>query len=78
MYDELTKPSEYRYVIMKITSKGVVSWSQIIRGEVREDTKYATKNNAYIYGLAVDENDNIYVGVISEQSCRLSIGRING
>lgn len=62
VYDELTKPSEYRYVIMKITSKGVVSWSQIIRGEVREDTKYATKNNAYIYGLAVDENDNIYVG----------------
>lgn len=62
VYDELTKPSEYRYVIMKITSNGVVSWSQIIRGEVREDTKYATKNNAYIYGLAVDENDNIYVG----------------
>lgn len=59
--DDLTKPSEYRYVILKITSKGVVDWYQIIRGEVREDTKYATKNNAYVYGLTIDENDNIYV-----------------
>ena len=59
--DDLTKPSEYSYVILKITSKGVVDWYQIIRGEVREDTKYATKNNAYVYGLTIDENDNIYV-----------------
>lgn len=54
--------SEYRYLIMKITKTGTIEWYRKITGLVKTDgVKYPTKNNIYVYGLAVDENDNIYL-----------------
>lgn len=54
--------SEYRYLIMKITKTGTIEWYRKITGLVKtDDVKYPTKNNIYVYGLAVDENDNIYL-----------------
>ena len=54
--------SEYRYLIMKITKTGMIEWYRKITGLVKtNDEKQPTKNNIYVYGLAVDENDNIYL-----------------
>lgn len=54
--------SEYRYLIMKITKTGTIEWYRKITGLVKtDDVKYPTKNNIYVNGLAVDENDNIYL-----------------
>lgn len=54
--------SEYRYLIMKITKTGTIEWYRKITGLVKtNDEKQPTKNNIYVYGLAVDENDNIYL-----------------
>lgn len=54
--------SEYRYLIMKITKTGTIEWYRKITGLVKTDgEKQPTKNNIYVYGLAVDENDNIYL-----------------
>lgn len=53
--------SEYRYLIMKITKTGTIEWYRKITGLVKNGEKQPTKNNIYVYGLAVDENDNIYL-----------------
>ncbi len=53
--------SEYRYLIIKITKTGTIEWYRKITGLVKDDKKYPTKNNIYVYGLAVDEYDNIYL-----------------
>lgn len=54
--------SEYRYLIMKITKTGTIEWYRKITGLVKTDgVKQPTKNNIYVYGLVVDENDNIYL-----------------
>lgn len=57
--------SEYRYLIMKITKTGTIEWYRKITGLVKtnktNDKNQPTKNNIYVYGLAVDENDNIYL-----------------
>lgn len=54
--------SEYRYLIMKITKTGTIEWYRKITGLVKTDgVKQPTKNNIYVYGLAVDEYDNIYL-----------------
>lgn len=59
--DECAELGEYRYLIIKVDGEGNVSWGRFISGLVRTDTKYATKDNATINGLAVDSNDNIYL-----------------
>lgn len=56
-----TQASEYRYLVIKLNAEGSLEWTRLIAGLVRTDTKYATKDNAYIYGVDVDENDNIYL-----------------
>lgn len=53
--------SEYRYLIMKITKAGTIEWYRKITGLVKNGEKQPTKNNIYVYGLAVDEYDNIYL-----------------
>lgn len=53
--------SEYRYLIMKITKTGTIEWYRKITGLVKNGEKQPTKNNIYVYGLAVDEYDNIYL-----------------
>lgn len=54
--------SEYRYLIMKITKTGTIEWYRKITGLVKTNgEKKPTKNNIYVNGLAVDENDNIYL-----------------
>ena len=54
--------SEYRYLIMKITKIGTIEWYRKITGLVKTNgEKKPTKNNIYVNGLAVDENDNIYL-----------------
>lgn len=53
--------SEYRYLIMKITKTGTIEWYRKITGLVKNGKKQPTKNNIYVYGLAVDEYDNIYL-----------------
>lgn len=53
--------SEYRYLIMKITKTGTIEWYRKITGLVKNGEKQPTKNNIYVNGLAVDENDNIYL-----------------
>lgn len=53
--------SEYRYLIMKITKAGTIEWYRKITGLVKNGKKQPTKNNIYVYGLAVDEYDNIYL-----------------
>lgn len=59
--DSETQEGEYRYVIAKFSSDGQVVWTKVISGTVKTDTKYATKNNIYVNGLAVDDDDNIYI-----------------
>lgn len=59
--DNTIQKGEYKYVIVKIDSDGNIIWYRIISGEVKTDTKYATKNNAYINGLALDEVGNIFL-----------------
>lgn len=54
--------SEYRYLIMKITKTGTIEWYRKITGLVKTNGENKpTKNNIYVNGLAVDENDNIYL-----------------
>lgn len=53
--------SEYRYLIMKITKAGTIEWYRKITGLVKNGEKQPTKNNIYVYGLAIDEYDNIYL-----------------
>lgn len=54
--------SEYRYLIMKITKTGTIEWYRRITGLVKTNGENKpTKNNIYVNGLAVDENDNIYL-----------------
>lgn len=53
--------SEYRYLIMKITKTGTIEWYRKITGLVKNGEKQPAKNNIYVYGLAVDEYDNIYL-----------------
>lgn len=53
--------SEYRYLVVKFTADGKLDWTRLIAGLVKTDTKYATKNNSYVYGVAVDAEDNIYL-----------------
>lgn len=58
-----TVSGEYRFLMVKISSEGVLEWSRLISGYVDPTiTKTATKDNAYVNGLAVDENNNIYLG----------------
>ena len=53
---------EYRYLIMKITKTGTIEWYRKITGLVKTNGENKpTKNNIYVNGLAVDENDNIYL-----------------
>lgn len=59
--DENTEFGAYSQVVLKITCDGTLSWKRVIYGLVRTDTKYATKNNATVYGLALDSDDNIYL-----------------
>ena len=59
--DFANQKGEYKYLIVKIDSDGNIIWCRIISGEVKTDTKYATKNNAYINGLALDEVGNIFL-----------------
>ena len=55
-------PSEYRYLIIKITKTGTIEWYRKITGLVKKNgEKKPTKDNIYVYGLAVDEYDNIYL-----------------
>lgn len=54
--------SEYRYLIMKITKTATIEWYRKITGLVKTNGENKpTKNNIYVNGLAVDENDNIYL-----------------
>lgn len=47
---------------MKITKTGTIEWYRKITGLVKTNgEKKPTKNNIYVNGLAVDENDNIYL-----------------
>lgn len=59
--DMNTQASEYRFLVLKIDADGKLVWSRLINGLVRTDTKYATKNNAYVYSCVVDDADNIYL-----------------
>ena len=59
--DSETKNGEYRYVIAKISSSGLVEWTKTVSGTVKTYAKYETKNNAYVNGMAIDSNDNIYI-----------------
>lgn len=66
--DANTQKAEYRDLIVKLNIDGEIQWYREIYGEVWSEAtdehpkiKYATKNNAYLYGLALDENENIYL-----------------
>lgn len=54
---------EYKYVILKVNSEGEVDWCRVISGLVKTDadTGRSTVDNAYINGLTVDEQGNIFI-----------------
>lgn len=52
---------EYRYLILKIDENGRLDWSRLVAGKVEQRKSGFTKNNMYIYGVAVDESGNIYL-----------------
>lgn len=59
--DMNTLASEYRFLVLKLDADGKLVWSRLINGLVREGTKQATKDNAYIYSCVLDDADNIYL-----------------
>lgn len=56
-----TQAGEYRYLVVKINADGNLEWTRLIAGLAKETSKSITKNNAYVNGVDVDENDNIYI-----------------
>lgn len=70
--DMWTQSGEYRQLIFKISSEGKLEWTRLIsglclnKGEMLKDTEktaltQATKNNFYVYGMALDDANNIYL-----------------
>lgn len=70
--DLWTQSGEYRQLILKLDKDGKLEWTRLIsglcvdKGEMLKETettalKQATKNNFYVYGMALDDADNIYL-----------------
>lgn len=70
--DANTITGEYRYLVAKVSGEGTLEWARVIASKVvlkgnKIDESYENavtqnaKNNVYVYGVDVDDNDNIYL-----------------
>lgn len=63
--DMWTKKGEYRFLLLKLDKSGKLEWTRLICGQTYDageaGYKYATKENAYTYGLDSDADGNIYI-----------------
>lgn len=59
--DEDNLKGEYRYQLLKLNADGTVEWRKEFAGKVTTPEGVEAKNNMYIYGVTVDEQDNIYL-----------------
>lgn len=70
--DVWTQSGEYRQLLIKLNSNGKLEWTRLIsglckgKGELLNENEttaltQATKNNFYVYGMALDTDDNIYL-----------------
>ena len=53
--------SEYRYLLLKIDADGQLAWSRLIAGKVETRKQGQTKDNMSVYGVTLDDQDNIYL-----------------
>lgn len=59
--DEDNVKGEYRYQLLKLNANGSVEWRKEFAGKSTTPEGTKALNNMYIYGVAVDEENNIYL-----------------
>lgn len=63
--DMNTSDSEYRFLVVRLTAEGKIAWARLFNGLVNYagtgNFTQNTKNNASVKGLALDDEENIYI-----------------